>query len=122
MIMQKYLLLTIASAVLLVGCAARIPTGPSVMVLPGSGKSFETFQYEDLICRQWASQQSGGTAAADAGANAGVGTAAAGTVLGAAAGAAIGAASGHPGEGAAVGSGVGLLGGSAVGADRAGRA
>jgi len=33
------------------GCA-HAPTGPSVMVLPGSGKSMEQFQKEDATCRQ----------------------------------------------------------------------
>lgn len=29
--------------------------------LPGTGKSFEQFQSDDLACRQWASQQTGTT-------------------------------------------------------------
>jgi len=45
---------------LLGGCAS-VPSGPSVMVLPGTGKSFEQFQADDSICRQWASQQVGTT-------------------------------------------------------------
>jgi hypothetical protein len=45
-----------AFALLLSACATA-PTGPSVMVLPGSGKSFEQFQAEDAACRQWATQQ-----------------------------------------------------------------
>jgi hypothetical protein len=45
-----------AIALLLTACASA-PTGPSVMVLPGSGKSFEQFQAEDAACRQWAAQQ-----------------------------------------------------------------
>jgi hypothetical protein len=47
------------------GCAT-VPTGPSVMVLPGTGKSFEQFQADDAVCRSWALQQTGtepGTAA-----------------------------------------------------------
>jgi len=118
--MRKSLLLPISAAVLLAGCTPRIPTGPSVMVLPGTGKDFEQFQYDDSICRDWALRQVGANSA-QASADAAVGSAAVGTLVGAAAGAAIGAASGHPGEGAAVGSGIGLLGGSAVGADRAER-
>lgn len=116
--MRKLCYLPIAAAVLLAGCTPRVPTGPSVMVFPGSGKDFEQFRYDDAVCRQWALQQTG-TTTAQASTDAAVGTAAVGTVLGAAAGAAIGAASGRPAEGAAVGSGVGLLGGSAMGADRA---
>jgi hypothetical protein len=40
------------------GCAT-VPTGPSVMVLPGPGKPFDLFQAEDATCRQWARQQIG---------------------------------------------------------------
>jgi hypothetical protein len=28
-----------------------------VMVLPGQGKSFEQFQTDDAVCRQWAREQ-----------------------------------------------------------------
>jgi hypothetical protein len=116
--MRKLSCLPIAAAVLLAGCVATVPTGPSVMVFPGSGKDFDEFRYDDAVCRQWALQQVG-TTTAQASSDAAVGSAVVGTVVGAAAGAAIGAASGHPAEGAAIGSGIGLLGGSAVGADRA---
>jgi len=96
----------------------RIPTGPNVMVLPGTGKSFEQFIADDGLCRDWAARRTGGSvdrAATDSA----VETAALGTAVGAASGGAIGAASGSPGAGAAVGAGVGLLGGTAVGADYA---
>ena len=102
---------------LLSGCAT-IPQGPSVMVLPGSGKSFEQFQADDAVCRQWASQQVG-TTAQKASTETTVGGAVIGTVVGAAAGAALGAAAGNPAVGAAAGAGVGLLGGTAIGASRA---
>ncbi|HEY7654606.1 MAG TPA: glycine zipper family protein [Methylomirabilota bacterium] len=102
---------------LLTGCAT-VPSGPSVMVLPGTGKSFEQFQTDDVVCRQWAAQQTGITPA-EATAGTAVSGAAVGTVVGAAAGAAIGAAAGSPATGAAVGAGVGLLGGTAAGASRA---
>ncbi len=45
-----------AIALLLAACATA-PTGPSVMVLPGSEKPFEQFQADDTICRQWAARQ-----------------------------------------------------------------
>ena len=45
-------------ALVVSGCAS-VPTGPSVMVMPGTGKSFETFQVDDAVCRQWAAQQTG---------------------------------------------------------------
>ena len=109
--------LLLAGVLLLASCA-RLPNGPSVMVLPGRGKDFAQFSNDDGVCRQWATQQTG-TTTKQAANNAAVGDAAVGTVLGAASGAAIGAAAGAPGIGAAVGSGVGLLGGTAVGADDA---
>jgi Glycine-zipper domain len=97
------------------GACATVPSGPSVMVLPGSGKSFDQFQLDDLSCRNWANQSTGITAS-DASVGSGVATAAVGTVVGAAAGAALGAAAGNPGLGAAAGAGGGLLLGSAMGA------
>ena len=99
----------------LLGACATVPTGPSVMVLPGNGKSFEQFQTDDAICRQWALQQTGQAKPE----RTAVTGAAVGTALGAAAGAAIGAAAGSPATGAAVGAGVGVLGGTAVGASAA---
>jgi len=93
---------------------ASIPTGPTVMVLPGQGKPFEQFQAEDGLCRQWAAQEAGITPEQIA--NQPVVTGAAvGTVLGAGLGAAIGAASGNPGIGAAIGAGSGLLVGTGIG-------
>ncbi|RQW85808.1 MAG: hypothetical protein EHM79_10995, partial [Geobacter sp.] len=46
-------------ALLAVAGCVYVPTGPSVMVLPGSGKSFEQFQGDDALCRQWAAYQVG---------------------------------------------------------------
>jgi hypothetical protein len=100
--------------VLVAGCAT-IPTGPSVMVLPGSGKSFDQFQTDDAVCREWAARHTGAEPQQASVQNT-VGGAAVGTALGAALGAAIGAAAGSPAPGAAVGAGAGLLGGTAVGA------
>ena len=114
--MRQWCLFPIAAGLLLTGCS-MLSTGPSVMVLPGSGKDFEQFQIDDAVCRQWALHQIG-KAPAQASTEAAVTGAAVGTVLGAATGAAVGAASGQPATGAAVGSGVGLLGGTAIGTDR----
>jgi hypothetical protein len=105
------------AAALFLGACASIPTGPSVMVLPGTGKNFDQFQMDDALCRQWAAQQTG-TTTERVSTGSTVTGAAIGTALGAAAGAAIGAAAGSPGTGAAVGAGTGLLGGTAVGASR----
>jgi len=107
----------VAAGLLLSACAT-VPTGPTVMVLPGGGKSFEQFQGDDAICRQWAFQQTG-TTTDRASSQSTVSGAAIGTLVGAAAGAALGAAAGNPGIGAAAGAGVGLLGGTAIGAGRA---
>jgi len=104
--------------IMITGCAATLPSGPNVMVMPGHGKTFEEFRYDDSACREWASQQLG-TTPQNAANGAAVTSAAVGTVLGAAGGAAIGAAAGNPAMGAAAGSGVGLLGGTAVGANQA---
>lgn len=93
---------------LLTGCA-HLPSGPSVMVLPGSTMSFEQFQQDDYTCRQYASGRVGASpnqAAADSQ----VGSAVAGAAVGAAAGAALGG-----GGGAAIGAGTGLVAGSMVG-------
>ena len=62
---KKLLLL---SVVLLAGCASA-PTGPGVMVLPGTGKSFDQFRADEQECRQYAhAQVSGGSAGSLAGA------------------------------------------------------
>ena len=106
-----------AVALLLAGCAT-LPTGPSVMVLPGTLKTFDEFQTDDAVCRQWAAMQTGTTRKRAASESA-VSGATVGTLLGAAVGAAFGALAGDPGIGAAVGAGTGLLGGTAVGADTA---
>src|SRR5258708_12975467 len=47
-------------ALALGACAATLPTGPTVMALPAQGKSFVDFQQDDLDCRQYAAQQTGG--------------------------------------------------------------
>ncbi len=107
--------LVLLPLLILLSACATVPSGPSVMMLPGQGKSFEQFQSDDAGCRQYAQQQIGMTPGQAASQSA-VGTAAVGTAIGAAAGAAIGAATGHPGTGAAVGAGGGLLVGTAAGA------
>ncbi|MEA9392638.1 YMGG-like glycine zipper-containing protein [Acerihabitans sp. TG2] len=105
-------------SLLLTGCVSP-PTQPSVMVLPGSGKSYERFGQDQIICQNLAQNSVNGSA--QTAANNAAGTAAAGTVVGAAAGALIGAASHNAGAGAMVGAGTGLLVGSSMGNDVAGR-
>jgi hypothetical protein len=104
----------VAGAVLLGACTV-LPTGPSVLTLPGTGQSIERFREDDQYCRQYAHVQIGGKTAGDAAKESAVTSAAVGTVVGAVAGAAIGGG----GRGAATGAGVGLLMGSAVGSDAA---
>ena len=115
--MKKPIALCVVASLFL-GACATVPSGPSVMVLPGSGKDFNQFQYDDATCRQFAMQQAG-TTPERAGAQSTATGAVVGTLVGAALGAAIGAAAGSPATGAAVGAGAGLLGGTAVGAGNA---
>jgi outer membrane lipoprotein SlyB len=115
--MKKPIALVIAVS-LLTGACASVPKGPTVMVLPGTGKPFEQFQADDALCRQFASQQVG-TSVDETGAKNTATGAVVGTLLGAAVGAAIGAAAGSPATGAAVGAGTGLFGGTLVGAGNA---
>ncbi len=103
-----------ALGLLLLGGCATLPTEPSMLVLPGTGKSFDQFRVDDYVCRQYAKEQTGGVSAKQAAINSGVTSAAVGTAVGAAAGALLG---GH--NGAGTGAGVGLLMGSLIGADAA---
>ena len=105
-------------SVLLTGCVSP-PTQPSVMVLPGAGKSYDRFQQDQIICQNSARNSVNG--GAQTAVNNAAGTAAAGTLVGAAAGALIGSASHNAGAGAVVGAGTGLLVGSSMGNNTAGR-
>jgi hypothetical protein len=111
-------LLPVAAAVVLAGCVT-VPTGPAVMALPGTSKSFDAFRADDMSCRDYA-QYTLGPAPGQAGADTAAANAAGAAVLGAAAGAIIGSVSGQAGHGAAIGAGTGLLFGSAAGANTAG--
>ena len=104
----------LALALLMVAGCTTMPTGPSVMVLPGSGKSFAQFRADDLECRDYALASVGGKTPGQAAEQSGVKSAVVGTAIGAAAGAAIG---GH--EGAGVGAGTGLLVGGLAGTESA---
>lgn len=97
-------------ALLMVGACTTVPSGPGVLVLPGTGKSFDRFRADDFDCRQFASAQVGGTTSNQAASDSGVKSAAVGTLIGAAAGAAI-----DGGSGAAVGAGAGLAVGALAG-------
>ncbi len=105
-------------SILLVACilsaCVNLPTGPSVMALPGSGKSFDQFRQDDSECKEYAYQQIEGNTPRQSSRTSGVEGAAIGAGLGAAAGAAIGG-----GEGAAIGAGLGLLAGALFGTSNA---
>ena len=105
-----YLALPVA---LLLGACTTVPTGPSVMVLPGTGMSLERFRADEAWCREDALRQIGGQSASDNQRQATLNSAAIGTAIGTVAGLAIGGS----GRGAAVGAGVGLIAGSAAGSD-----
>lgn len=98
------------SPLLLLAACASAPTGPAVMVLPGSGKSFDQFRIDDYECRQFAQSQIGGGTPNQAAADSGVASAAVGAAVGTVAGAAIGGS-----RGAGVGAGVGLATGALAG-------
>lgn len=95
---------------------AHMPSGPSVMALPGTGLSFEQFRQDDYLCQDYAARQVGATPN-QASADSQIGSAVAGSAVGAAAGAALGG-----GGGAAIGAGTGLVAGSIVGSGESRRA
>ena len=118
--MTKLSVLLPLSALVVLGGCVTVPVGPAVRVMPGTGKSFEQFQADDVNCRQYAYASIGGPDAARQGQDTAAANAAIASAIGAAAGAAIGAVSGQAGHGAAIGAGTGLLFGSASGANAAG--
>ena len=99
----------VAAVLALTGCVS-VPSGPSVMSLPGSTKSFDQFRADDMDCRQFATSQIGGSNPSQAANDSAVRSAAVGTAVGAAAGALIDGASG-----AGIGAGFGMLTGAMVG-------
>lgn len=110
-------LLPAAAVVLFSGCAS-VPSGPSVLIWPASGKTFEQFREDDSVCRQYAHERTGPTPDQVA-TGSFAKSATLGTLLGATAGAVIGAGSHDAGSGAAIGAGSGLLLGSAAGSGAA---
>jgi hypothetical protein len=108
--MKSSLRLSSLIALLTLCACTTVPTGPGVMVLPGTGKNFDQFRYDETDCRQYSSAQSGGAAPSQVASDSGVKSAVVGTVVGAVAGAAM-----DGGRGAGVGAGVGLLAGALAG-------
>jgi len=117
--MDRIKALVASCSLLALGACAVTPQAPTVIAMPGQGKSFTDFQQEDAFCRQAAFASIGGVSANQAATQSAVGSAAVGTLTGAALGAAIGGAAGNAGLGAAAGAGAGLLTGSSVGAANA---
>jgi len=66
------------AAALVVGACTSMPSGPSVMVLPGSNKTFDQFLGDDHNCRQFALGQVGGVSSHQASNTAAVSSPAAG--------------------------------------------
>lgn len=102
----------IAIALLAAGCVS-FPTGPSVMALPGSARTFDQFRFDDNECRGYAANSAGGSSQ-QAAMDSAAASAVVGTAIGAAAGAAMGGSSG-----AGWGAGAGLIVGSAAGSNAA---
>lgn len=100
----------LAALSVLCGCVS-VPQGPTVAVMPGSGKSLAQFSADGSDCQQYAQASVAGPskAAYDQSAANAVG----GAAVGAAVGAMLGAVTGQAGAGAAWGAGTGLLFGSA---------
>ena len=98
----------VAMLALLVSGCAQTPLGPTVQVMPGPGKSFDQFTYDQAGCKQFAE---GAVAGQAQNANTrGIGAAALTTGLAAGLGAAIGG-----GRGAGIGAASGALGGAGIG-------
>ncbi|WP_371324204.1 YMGG-like glycine zipper-containing protein [Dechloromonas sp. ZY10] len=110
----KKRLLALLTVVLALGACSSLPSGPSVMALPGSGQTLNSFRSDDAWCREEALRLIGGKSAEQRANEAAVSSAAVGTAIGAVAGAALGGR-----DGAAVGAGVGLLAGGASGSEQA---
>jgi YMGG-like Gly-zipper len=108
-------------AIFPLAACVSMPTGPSMLALPGNGRSFDEFRLDDQTCRQFAQEQAGGTPG-QASASSGVKSAVLATGIGAATGAAFGALAGPEGAatGAAIGAATGLLAGTMAGANAAG--
>jgi uncharacterized protein YcfJ len=103
----------VIAAALVAGCATR-PEGPEIPARPGEGKSWEAFQHDDYVCRDFADGRVAGRAenAND--------HAILTTIIGAGLGAALGGAIGG-GNGAGIGAAAGGVGGAAYGSNQTDR-
>ena len=108
--MKRAFRLTLLLGALTLGACVTMPSGPSVMVLPGTGKGFDQFRVDEFECKQYASSQVGGDSPNQVAGDSVAKSAALGTLVGAVAGAAIGGQ-----RGAGVGAGTGLAVGAMAG-------
>lgn len=111
---RKKSLFTLLTVTFALTACSSLPSGPSLMALPGSGHTLNTFRADDAWCRDDALRLIGGKSPESRANEAALGSAAVGTAVGAVAGAALGGR-----DGAAVGAGVGLLAGGASGSEQA---
>ena len=58
--MNKKPVLLGAFSALLLGACATLPSGPSVMALPGAQKTFEQFRADDVLCSSMLGRRWGG--------------------------------------------------------------
>ncbi len=49
-----------AAVLFLAACSTPTPTGPGLLVLPGTGKNFDQFRFDEQECRGYAHSQLGG--------------------------------------------------------------
>lgn len=110
--MSSNSILSMIGATVLITACTTLPSGPSIVVMPGTGKTFDQFRENDLLCREYAHAQSGGKTPEQAATESVQKSALTGALLGTAFGAAVGGA-----EGAAIGAASGLLVGSAAGSN-----
>lgn len=100
-------------SLLMLGACTTLPTAPSVMALPGAGKTLTQFRADDYECRQFASVEAGGRTSNQV-SNSGTDRAAIATPAGAEAGAAT-----NGRKGPALSAGTGLVAGAAAGTSAA---
>jgi hypothetical protein len=108
--MRGALRLCVAAAALVAAGCTTLPSGPSLMALPGTGKDFNHFRADDAECRDYALAAIGGQTPSAIQEEAAARSAVAGALIGALAGAAINSA-----QGAAVGAGIGGAAGGLAG-------
>jgi hypothetical protein len=90
----------VAATLSLAACVPP-PAAPTIPVVPGANKSFDSFGADQTACQQYAAAQI--SPAVTAANEQAVGVALLGSALGAGLGAGIGAAAGNAGRGAAIG-------------------